>query len=184
MKMKLPLTDKTLLEIYEFAENINSKINVAPRSLMESASPDYKWLRRRYEREYRKKHFYHFVNYLKKNGYIKIKNLEDKKGILLTQKGRNKALSARLKLLEQEKISKLKKRKDGRWLMITFDIPESEREWRDFLREKLQDLGFVFFQKSIWVSPYNVQDEMEKFLRENQLDKYVRIFLIKEIEIS
>ncbi|HOK35568.1 MAG TPA: hypothetical protein PLY02_02715 [Candidatus Pacearchaeota archaeon] len=183
MKLKLPITDKTLLEIYEFVEDVNSELNTAPRSFLESASPDYKWLRKKYEREYRKKHFYHFVNYLKKKGYIKIKNLEGKKGILLTPKGKNKALKARLKFIE-EKNFKLKKRKDGKWLMITFDIPENKRKWRDFLRERLQGFGFVLFQKSIWVSPYDVKGEIEKFVQENQLDEYVRLFLIEEIEIS
>jgi phenylacetic acid degradation operon negative regulatory protein len=181
--MPLPLTDKFILKIYKTLENVHEKADVFPKSFRESISPDLKMLRKFYEKEKRGRKFSQFLNYLKKRGYIKIENLKGKEGVLLTQRGEEKALGTKLKLIrEKYKNLKLKKRKDGKWLMVVFDIPERKRKWRDFLRENLQNLGFIFFQKSIWVSPYEVRRKLERMLRESQLDRYVKIFLIKEIE--
>ncbi len=180
--MKLPITDKFLLEIYNYLEKI-MELDIAPRSFEEAAVTDLLWLRKKYEKEKRKKRFSRFLNYLKRKNYIKIKNLEKKKAIFLTQKGEEKALKAKLKVLEEEFSNlKLKKRKDGRLLMVIFDIPESKRGRRDALRQGLICLGYTFFQKSVWISPFDVYEETQKIIVECGVEKYVRIFLIEEIE--
>lgn len=180
--MTLPLTDEFLLKVYEKLENFYDKIDIFPKSFRESASPDFKMLRKIYERRKRERTFSQFIYYLKKKGYIKIKNLEGKEGILLTKKGVEKALKAKLRsALPKEK--KLKRRKDGRCEMVAFDIPERKRKLRDYFRFGLQGLGYIKFQQSIWISPFEVMKETEKLIRELSLKPYVRIFLIKEIEV-
>lgn len=177
--MKLPLTDKFLLDLYNFLEKTNETLElfVPPRTMKEVLYSNIYKLRRIYERNQAKRQFTQFINYLKKKGYIKIKNLEQKEGIILTKKGVEKALKAMLRLKER------KKRSDDKWQMIIFDIPEKKRQLRDLLRENLQILGYKMLQKSIWVCPYDILKDTERIIREHSLDSYVKLFLIEEIEI-
>jgi DNA-binding transcriptional regulator PaaX len=49
-----------------------------------------------------------------------------------------------------------KKRWDGKWRLVLFDIPERIRGRRDFLRKELEDLGFHQLQKSVCLTPYSL----------------------------
>ncbi len=112
---------------------------------------------------------------MKRNGYIKAKNLENKQGIILTKEGISRALKASFK------IENGKKRKDGKWAMLIFDVPEKYRKSRSLLRSILHNLGYKMFQQSVWISPYDVSEKTEKLLQIYSLDEYVKIFLIEEI---
>ncbi|MCK4782022.1 CRISPR-associated endonuclease Cas2 [Candidatus Parcubacteria bacterium] len=184
--MKIPLTDKFLWDLYSVFEELGKIAEpheiFTVRSWRDVCNPDSFKFWREYERKRSKRQFGQFINYLKKKGYIKIKNLEEGRGILLTVKGKQKALTVEYKLNPKFK-SKLKKRKDKKWIMVIFDIPEKKRKYRDNFRKFLYNLGFQKLQRSIWISPYEVSKDLEKIIRAFLLDKFVKIFLIKEIEI-
>ncbi len=72
--------------------------------------------------------------------------------------------------------------RDGVWKMIVFDIPESKRPVRNFLRQKLTALGFKRWQNSIWVSPYSLDPELETELLQLAQKYFVR--LIKTTDIN
>ena len=180
--MKLPLTDKFLWDLYGFFEIVGD-IAKSPeifkiKSWNEICYPENSKFWREYEKKKNKKQFGQFINYLKKQGYIKIKNLEQEKGILLTLKGKQKVLKVKYKLNPI-----FKKRKDKKWIMVIFDIPEKKRKYRDDFRKFLYTLGFQKLQQSVWVSPNDAYEDLEKVIRIYSLDKFVRIFLIEEIEI-
>lgn len=176
--MKLPLTDKFLWDLYNFIEKIDDTFSLFyPRTMKEVWFPDVYKLRRRYEKEDAKTQFSQFVNYLKKQGYIKIKSLEQKKAVMLTKKGAEKVLKVKLKMKEK------KRRPDGKWQMVIFDIPEKKRDFRDIFRENLQILGYKMLQRSVWVCPYDVLKETEALIRKYSLHPYVKLFLIEEIEL-
>ncbi|MBI1866388.1 MAG: CRISPR-associated endonuclease Cas2 [Candidatus Staskawiczbacteria bacterium] len=99
--------------------------------------------------------------------------------MILTKKGVHKALKASFKI---ENASKKKKRKDGKWIMVIFDIPKKNEKKRGILRSVLQDLGYKMFQKSVWISPYDVFERTEKLLQFYSLDAFVRILLVEEIK--
>ena len=79
------------------------------------------------------------------------------------------------------KIEKMAKRKDGKWIMIIFDIPQNHKKDRELLRSILINSGFKMFQQSVWITPYDVSEKIEKLLQMHSLDKYVKIFIIEEI---
>ena len=175
--MILPVTDKFLLSVYDYAEKLDKTFDFfAPRTMKEVCCPSIYELQKQYKREKAKRDFNQLIYYLKKKGYIKIKNLEQKRGIVLTKKGTEKVLRAKLKIDK-------KKRSDKKWQMIIFDIPEEKRYLRDLLRENLRLLKYQILQQSIWVCPYDVQKETEFILRKYSLDPYVKLFLIEEIEL-
>jgi DNA-binding transcriptional regulator PaaX len=75
--------------------------------------------------------------------------------------------SARLYLLLQKAESAQKTRRkkwDGKWRIVIFDIPEKYRTTRDSLRTQLSQIGFVKIQNSVWVYPYQC-DEIVALLK-------------------
>ena len=71
--------------------------------------------------------------------------------------------------------------RDGVWMMIVFDIPETKRPVRNFLRQKLQALGFKRWQNSIWVSPYALDPELETELLQLAQKYFVRLIKTSDI---
>ena len=130
---------------------------------------------KKYRKEKGTREFSKLIYYLKRKGYIKIENLRNKKAILLTKGGVSKALRASFR------IENRKKRRDGKWIMIIFDIPQRYRKSRELLRSILLNLGYKMFQQSAWISPYDVSEKTEKLVQMHSLDKYVKTFLIEEI---
>lgn len=74
----------------------------------------------------------------------------------LTDRGFDRALSARIKLEEGEW--------DGKWRFVTFDIPEKRRAARDLLRAKLKEWGFERWQKSLWATKKNCTKPRRDFI--------------------
>lgn len=130
---------------------------------------------RKYEKELGKREFGKLIYYLKGKNLIRIKSLEGKQAVMITQNGLSQILKASFKLEVR------KKRKDGKWIMIAYDIPEKHKKARILLRSILANLGYKMFQQSIWVCPYDVSNKTEKLLQMYDLDRYVKIFLIEKM---
>jgi len=176
--MRLPITEKFLWDFYNVLEKLDEAYLRFPfryRSLKESSSPELLQLRRKYER----RQFSKLISYLKRKGLIRIKELEEKQALILTPKGKEKILKIKNKFIFPSK----KKRKDGKWIMVAFDISERKRSLRNYFREKLIEFGFLKFQQSIWICPYDVLKEVQELARNLGIEKEVRIFLIEEQEI-
>lgn len=175
--MKVCVTDKFLWDVYNlFSEagdilSSSFKYPTMYNCLPGPKNPVFK----KYRKEKGSREFNKLIYYLKRKGYIRVENLKNKKGILLTKNGINKALKASFKIEEG------KKRRDGKWTMITFDIPQKYKKQRELLRSILLNSGFKIFQQSVWVSPYDNLEKIEKLLQMHGLDKFVKIFLIEEI---
>ena len=95
--------------------------------------------------------------------------------MILTREGISKALKAGF--ASEKRV----KRKDGKWIMLMFDIPQTHRKARGLLNSILINLGYKMFQQSVWITPYDVSEKTEKLLQMYNLDKFVKIFLIEEI---
>ncbi|MDO8474563.1 MAG: CRISPR-associated endonuclease Cas2 [bacterium] len=174
--MRLPLTEKFLWQFYTILENADQTYKLlTPRPMRAVLSPEWYKLKKTYEQEKSKKTFSQFVHYLKVHGYIK--PTESGEGVLLTAKGRNKALKIKLKLIQE------KPRRDGRFVMAFFDIPEAKRKTRDIFREFLVTMGYKKLQQSVWMCGNDALEETERIVREYALERCVKLFLIKAVEL-
>lgn len=97
--------------------------------------------------------------------------------LLLTEKGKLKALTYHFQEMKVKKENW-----DGKWRIVVFDIPEKLRRERDALREKLKELGFYEFQKSVFIFPYKCQDEIDFIVEFFNLRKYVRFGVLESID--
>lgn len=98
--------------------------------------------------------------------------------MILTEKGKKKIL---LYNFEQMKISK-PKIWDKKWRLVTFDIPEDLKKARNALREKLRELNFRKYQKSIFIHPYECRDEIDFVVEFFNLRPYVRYVVAENID--
>ena len=171
--MRLSITDQFLWDVYNFLSKARDGMDIMDpyrRSIISLIAPNTP-LAKKYSRQ----KFSKLVSYLKKKGYIKVAKLKEKEGFMITRRGMEKVL------LTSANTKNRKKRKDGKWLMIIFDIPEKRRALRDLLRSILVNLGFEKFQQSVWITPYDVLEAAEKLLAMHSLEDYVKIFVIEEI---
>lgn len=71
---------------------------------------------------------------------------------------------------------------DGKWRIVFFDVGEYDRKKRDRLRKILRRLGMKQLQKSIWISPYEIEQEI-KFVREVlEIPHDVKLGLLEKFE--
>ena len=109
-----------------------------------------------------------------------IEYVSDRSGVTtvrITSKGESKLRSFAIDLLT---ISK-PKHWDGKWRMVMFDLPVRYNKARHSLRFKLKQLGFVQFQKSVWIYPYPCVDEILFIADYYKVGKYVEVLTVSEI---
>lgn len=73
---------------------------------------------------------------------------------------------------------------DGLWRIVLFDIAEEQRKVRDNIRRKLKNLGFAMFQKSVWMTPFDVAEEVVEFVRKSGLKGPVEILEGKRLFVD
>ncbi|MBI4999229.1 CRISPR-associated endonuclease Cas2 [Candidatus Gottesmanbacteria bacterium] len=66
---------------------------------------------------------------------------------------------------------------DRKWRIVVFDIPEKSRKNRDYLRTKLYELGFGMLQESVWVTPFDITQDLREYLKALSLEKNVFVFM-------
>lgn len=108
-----------------------------------------KFERSRFLRDLRRLQSRELIDYKEKtNGNVEI---------VLTKSGKKKILEYNIDDLKLNK----EKKWDGKWRMIMFDIPNSKKKIRDILRQKLKLLEFYPIQKSVFISPYECEKEID-----------------------
>lgn len=104
-----------------------------------------------------RKRLYQILNRLQMEGFINvIKRANNVEKIQLNEKGKARWLRYQFNDLKL----KFSKRWDKKWRIVLFDIPEPKKRIRDALRKKLKKLGFLEFQKSVFIYPFPCEDEV------------------------
>ncbi len=75
----------------------------------------------------------------------------------------------------------LNKKWDGKYRMVIFDIPEKQRQHRDWLRSQLYYLEYTQLQKSVFISKYPLTSEVIKEIKERDIDEGVNYILADQI---
>ncbi len=66
----------------------------------------------------------------------------------------------------------------GKLTIIAFDIPETEKRKRAWLREALKNMGFKFIQRSVWFGKVKIPMEFMEDLKKMDIVDFVEIFEI------
>ncbi|MBI2642478.1 MAG: hypothetical protein HYW97_01405 [Candidatus Wildermuthbacteria bacterium] len=110
-----------------------------------------------HRKQYKEKRVYDTFYQLRKAGCLELERKGHQVFIRLTPKGRKRAGRLQIDSLKIKKPS----RWDGKFRFVVFDIAQLKLIYRNAFRSKLQELGFIHFQKSVWVHPYPCKDEID-----------------------
>jgi CRISPR/Cas system-associated endoribonuclease Cas2 len=112
-------------------------------------------------------------------GYIVFEKHGDKKYARITEEG-SKVLAFEK---EKAKLSNIKKKRwNGRWRVVIFDVPERRRQTRDRLRDIMREVGFVRLQDSVWVFPYDCEEFVSLLKAELKIGVAVLYMVVEQIE--
>ncbi len=115
--------------------------------------------------------FFDYLRSIEQNGYIKIDRKNN--SIILLNKGK-------IKLLENNQNNQ----KDGKWRMLSFDIPEKLRNKRNQFRLSIKRVGFKKVQASLWACPYIKADQIDCIIDELRINKYVAYLIVEKTDIE
>lgn len=65
---------------------------------------------------------------------------------------------------------------DGKWRIISYEIPEKKRELRDRLRREMQGWGLGPWHRSFWVTPHPITKTLEGLVSQKEEEKYIQSF--------
>ncbi|MCX6810788.1 MAG: hypothetical protein NTY30_03640 [Candidatus Berkelbacteria bacterium] len=117
------------------------------------------------------KWYYNNLKSIERRGYIQIDRKNN--SIVLTNKGK-------IKLLENsdEKVI------DGKWRMLSWDIPENLSLKRQQLCRSIRKIGYKQVQKSLWACPFVKADQVDLIISELKLQKYVAYLRVDKTDIE
>ena len=98
--------------------------------------------------------------------------------IFLSEQGKKKALTYQI---DEIKI-RLMKKWDGKWRIVLFDIPEKHKKARDALARVLKNAGFITFQKSVFIHPFECKDEVDFVIEFLNIRPFVRLITATQID--
>ena len=87
-------------------------------------------------------------------------------------------------LLSQDPRFRLKRprRWDGKWRVLIFDIPESNRFIRATIRQTLAAVGFICLQGSVWIYPYPCEEFVALLKADLRIGKRLLYMIVEELE--
>lgn len=135
------------------------------------------WAQTVYQNLEERKRVHNILYHLKKDGLIEE---TPRRKLRLTTSGLFK-----LRKLKMQRTSALPKpryaaEKISTLSIISFDIPETERRKRFWLRSALKNMGFTMLHKSVWVGKRKLPKAFLDTLVSMQLLQFVHIFSIKK----
>src|SRR3989338_10920333 len=108
--------------------------------------------------QYKKHQFNHLIWRTLKAGYIEKIEKEGKIYIRIT------SLGTKMTQRDFPLLCLQNKPWDGRWRIVMFDVAEVQKRKRDYLREKLKELGFGMLQEYVFLSPHDVIKDFSEYV--------------------
>ncbi|MCL5435661.1 MAG: hypothetical protein M1275_01105 [Patescibacteria group bacterium] len=124
-------------------------------------------LKKKFGKNYSSARLINSTNYLKRKKFIAYSN----GNYTITPMGRKwltRAEALELKIPRQNW--------DGRWRLVSFDIPEAQKTARHLFSRKLKKLGFYNFQRSLFLIPYPCEKELAILTNSFKIAPHVHIF--------
>ncbi|MFS8570880.1 MAG: phenylacetic acid degradation operon negative regulatory protein PaaX [Thermaerobacter sp.] len=116
------------------------------------------------------------VSRMVKQGWLRSRRQGGKSYYYLTEKGARRLDEA------AERIYRINPQQwDGRWRIVTYSIPEEQRELRDGFRRELGFLGFGALASSTWISPNPLQERVLELADQYDIRDRVELFVAEHV---
>ena len=73
------------------------------------------------------------------------------------------------------------KRWIGVWYVLVYDVPESERRYRNVLRQFLRRMRMGKLQGSVWISPHDIRPQYDDLVKAASARSYTFLFASKTV---
>ena len=117
------------------------------------------------------------VGTLQRRGLIGVRREGGVAVARLTEKGERVLQKYRIKEAGQGR-----KRWDGKWRVVIFDIHETKRNRRDRIRHDIAHFGFLKLQQSVWVYPYDCEELVALLKADCHLGQELLYMTVEKIE--
>jgi phenylacetic acid degradation operon negative regulatory protein len=112
------------------------------------------------------------ISRMNKQGWVSSTKKGNKSFYFLTDRGVNRMEEA------AQRIFKLKQEPwDGKWRMLMYTIPETKRNARDEFRKELVWSGFGAMSNSTWISPNDLEKQVNDLIDKYEIKPYVDFFV-------
>lgn len=128
-------------------------------------------------KRYKRRDYYQTVSRSLKTGDIEKIVKDGKTYLRLTSVGQKK-------IKRDFAVNDLTKNWNKKWVIISFDIEEKSRRVRNSLRNKLKNLGFGMFQKSIWITPLPIGKDLLEFIQSLGLSNFAYVFEVSALVLG
>ena len=169
-------------------ENKPTSVHIFLKAFFSSTKGSYKPLRRILNEDIREtskeaegrkaRNFCRLVKYLADQKLIEKKYVAKKWLITLTPKGRKKLETRQQEFRHPDSYNSEKTKNT---IIVVFDIPEQERQKRDWLRSCLTHLEFKKIQQSVWMGHRKIPQTLLEDLAKLNMLKYVEIFTAQKL---
>jgi hypothetical protein len=116
---------------------------------------------------------------LQKRKLVSYQELENGKiQITLTIQGKQKILLNQIDEMHLKKPAQW----DKQWRLVMFDIPDMHKKAGEALRNKLKQMRFYPIQKSVFITPYPCEDEIDFIGSFFNIRKYILVMYVGRFE--
>ncbi|MBI5644924.1 CRISPR-associated endonuclease Cas2 [Candidatus Kaiserbacteria bacterium] len=112
-------------------------------------------------------------------GYVRRVRRDGKTYLEITDRGRQ---HLRVEEARTRSPARAKRKWDGRYRLVMFDIPEQRKSTRERLRRLMIEFGFMRLQNSVWISPYDCEELIALVKAELRIGSAVLYALVDQIE--
>ncbi|MFC7391732.1 phenylacetic acid degradation operon negative regulatory protein PaaX [Scopulibacillus cellulosilyticus] len=112
------------------------------------------------------------ISRMNKQGWITNRREKNKSFYSLTERGIKRMDEAANRIFKLTPSSW-----DGRWRMFMYTIPEEKRNIRDELRRELVWSGFGMLSNSCWITPNDLEKQVDEIVQKYDISPYVNLFL-------
>lgn len=120
------------------------------------------------------------LNNMERRDIISIEKKED--SVLVHTVNNNHPIVIKYSIKTFLDFKKKEKKWNGKWFIVFFDVPEIQRNKRDYLREFLKNIGFYPYQKSVYLFPYECEKEITLIKKIIEGAKYMKYIIADKIE--
>lgn len=110
-------------------------------------------------------------------------DLEEKDGkVFVRLKDKNNLTVIKYSIRTLLNLKKKNKKWNKKWFLVFFDVPEIQKNKRNYLRRLLIYIGFYRYQKSIYIFPYECENEIKLIKKIVEGTKYIKYIIAEKIE--
>jgi CRISPR-associated endonuclease Cas2 len=128
----------------------------------------------------KRKRAYHALKNLERQKIVELVRNGDDVTVFLKNKNHPKIVKYSIKSILD--LKKKKRRWNKKWILVFFDVPEEQKNKRDYLRKFLKEIGFYSYQKSVYVFPYECKKEIGLIKKIIESGKYLKYVVAEKIE--